>query len=328
MTISSGHWHAVLSSRELRGKPVARTRFGERLVFWRDAGGQPVCFADRCAHRGAALSLGTVRDGTIACPFHGLCYDPTGRCVRVPVEGASWKIPESLKVAAYPAAEGDGLVWLWRGPLTDDAEMLPLLPGLPRLELVDGLAWGETTWTWNGHYTRCIEGVIDYSHLPFVHPRTIGRVTIGNPACSVSVEPITDGFRARRNGDYAERQFIELIAPNIWLNSVGPGYVLAAIFAPVDDTHTEAYLRWYYPPSLRWLRPLVDLLGRFGQWVVFHDDLPILASQRPASVDDADSDRLLPSDAAVIAYRQLRRRLQNELSAARPEATARGTGAP
>jgi len=324
MTVSSGHWHAVLSSRELRGKPVSKIRFGERLVFWRDAGGQPVCLEDRCAHRGAALSLGTVRDGTIACPFHGLCYDPAGRCVRVPVE-ADWKIPESLKVAAYPVAEGDGLVWLWRGPPAD-TEMLPLLPGLPRLELVEGLAFGETTWTWNGHYTRCIEGVIDYSHLPFVHPRTIGRVTIKDPACSVSVEPTTDGFRARRNEHSAERQFIEFIAPNIWLNSVGPGYVLAAIFAPVDDTHTEAYLRWYYPPALRWARPLVDLLGRFGQWVVFHDDLPILASQRPANVDDADGDRLLPSDAAVIAYRQVRRRLQNELGRTGLDAATRDSG--
>jgi len=323
VTVSSGHWHAVVSSRELREKPLAKTRFGERLVFWRDASGQPVCLEDRCAHRGAALSLGTVRDGRIACPFHGLCYDPRGRCVKVPVE-RDWKIPESLKVATYPVAEGDGMVWLWRGPAAD-TEMLPLLPALPRLELVDGLAHGETTWTWNGHFSRCIEGVIDYSHLPFVHPGTIGRV-IRDPACSVSVEPIADGFRAWRNTDPAERQFIELIYPNVWLNRVGPGYVLAAIFAPVDDTHTEAYLRWYYPPALRWLRPLVDLVGRFGQWVVFHDDLPILASQRPVNVDDADNDRLLPSDAALIEYRRMRRRLRDELSSAGVAATVRATG--
>jgi hypothetical protein len=52
----------------------------------------------------------------------------------------------------------------------------------------------------------------------------------------------------------------------------------------------------------------VDLLGRLGQWVVFHDDLPILASQRPGNVDEADTDRLLPSDAALIEYRRLKRR--------------------
>jgi phenylpropionate dioxygenase-like ring-hydroxylating dioxygenase large terminal subunit len=137
LNFSSGHWHAVLSSRELRARPVARTRFGERLVFWRDGSGRPVCCEDRCAHRGAALTLGRVRNGQIVCPFHGLCYDGTGRCVQVPVEG-DWKIPASLKVATYPVAEGDGMVWLWRGP-APDAEALPLLPAVPRLALVDGL---------------------------------------------------------------------------------------------------------------------------------------------------------------------------------------------
>ena len=320
MNYSSGHWHAVLSSAELRARPVAKVRFGERLVFWRDSSGKPVCLDDRCAHRGAALSLGRVRDGQLVCPFHGLCYDPTGRCVKVPVEGDR-KIPEALQVAAHPVAEGDGLVWLWRGPAVDP-EVLPLLPALPRLALVEGLAHGETTSIWNGHYSRAIEGVIDYSHLPFVHPNTIGRLT-RNPECSVTVEPIADGFRAWRNADPPDRQFIELIFPNVWLNRIGPGYVLAAIFAPVDATHTEVYVRWYYPPALRWLRPLVDVVGRFAQWVVFHDDLPILASQRPVSVDDADGDKLLPSDAALIEYRKLRRRLREELPGNRRDEVSR-----
>ncbi|SVB27461.1 uncharacterized protein METZ01_LOCUS180315, partial [marine metagenome] len=44
MKVSSGHWYAVLSSRELSTRPVGKTRFGENLVFWRDTGGKPVCF--------------------------------------------------------------------------------------------------------------------------------------------------------------------------------------------------------------------------------------------------------------------------------------------
>ena len=309
MTLSSGHWYAVVSSRELRDRPLAKTRFGERLVFWRDASGRPVCVEDRCAHRGAALSLGTVRDGQIVCPFHGLCYDAAGRCVKVPVEG-SWNIPETLRVATYPVSEGDGMVWLWRGPAVDETQ-LPLLPPLPRIPLVAGLPHGETTWTWNGHYSRCIEGVIDFSHLPFVHARNLGML-IRNARCSVTVEPVEGGFRARRNADSYERQFIQFLYPNVWLNRVGAQHILAAIFAPVDDTHTEAYLRWYYPPVLRFVRPVVDLFGRFSQWLVFKDDQPILASQRPVNVDDADTDKLLPSDAALVAYRRLRRMHRRE----------------
>jgi phenylpropionate dioxygenase-like ring-hydroxylating dioxygenase large terminal subunit len=65
MALSSGHWYPVLSSRELKTGPVAKTRFGERLVFWRDSSDRATCFDDRYAHRGAALSLGKVSGGAI-----------------------------------------------------------------------------------------------------------------------------------------------------------------------------------------------------------------------------------------------------------------------
>ena len=47
-----------------------------------------------------------------------------------------------------------------------------------------------------------------------------------------------------------------------------------------------------------------------------NDDLPILASQRPVNVDDADVDKLLPGDATLIEYRKIRQRLRDELSGA------------
>jgi phenylpropionate dioxygenase-like ring-hydroxylating dioxygenase large terminal subunit len=304
---SSGHWYAVVSSRELGRRPLAKTRFSERLVFWRDAAGRPACVADRCAHRGAALSLGEVRDGEIVCPFHGLRYAPDGRCTRAPTEGA-WPVPETLCVARHTVREGDGMVWLWRGP----AARPDRLPPVPQLSLVAGLPWGEVTWTWPAHYTRCVESVIDFSHLPFVHRRSLG-LFIRNPACRVTTEPWPGGFRARRVADSMDRQFVEFLYPNVWMNRIGSTYVLAALFAPVDERTTEAYLRWYYPPSLRALRPLVDLWGRFSQWLVFADDLPILATPDPRNVDDAGDERLLPSDAPQVLYRRLRRQHQQEL---------------
>jgi phenylpropionate dioxygenase-like ring-hydroxylating dioxygenase large terminal subunit len=297
----------VLSSRELGPRPLARTRFGERLVFWRDASGRAACLADRCAHRGAALSLGQVREGNLVCRFHGLCYDRDGRCVQAPSEG-DWPIPASLRVKACQVREGDGMVWLWRGPPLAGAES----PALPQLSLVAGLPFGEARWTWHAHYTRCIESVVDFAHLPFVHRRSLG-LFIRNPACRVVTEPVAGGFRARRLTDSFEPQFVEFLYPNVWLNRVGRKYVLAALFAPVNDHQTEAYLRWYFPPALRAIRPMVNLWGRFSQWLVFHEDLPILASQDPASVDDAGAERLLPSDAAHVAYRKLRRQHQQEL---------------
>lgn len=304
MSLSSGHWYAALSSRELGQRPVGRVRFGERLVFWRDAQGAATCLRDQCAHRGAALSLGRVRNGRIECPFHGFCYDRSGQCTRVPVEEQQ-DLAAALKVPALPATEAGGYVWVWRGPPTD------ALPLPPRLAPLDGLAFGESRYTWHAHYTRCIENVLDYSHLPYVHRTTLGA-RIRDPVCPVTVETIAGGLRARRARDAGDRQYIELHQPNVWINRVGQGFLLSAAFMPVDDQRTDACVRWHYPAGWRLLRPLVDALGALSQHLVFRDDWPIVESQRPGNVDQPDCDRLVPSDAAIIAFRRQRRALQAE----------------
>jgi phenylpropionate dioxygenase-like ring-hydroxylating dioxygenase large terminal subunit len=69
-------WYAVLDSKEVRtGKPLGVRRFGESLVFWRDADGRIVVMKDRCPHRSSQLSLGRIIDGRIQCPFHGFEFD-------------------------------------------------------------------------------------------------------------------------------------------------------------------------------------------------------------------------------------------------------------
>lgn len=315
MKLSPGHWYPVLSSLELRDRLVAKTRFGLPLVFWRDANGRAVCLEDRCAHRGAALSLGKAVDGAIECSFHGFRYDGAGRCVRVPAEGDEWQIPEQLRVTAHTITEGGGYVWAWRGP--DVAR--ESLPALPRQPILEGLRYVESRSTWNAHYTRCIENVIDYSHLPFVHRRNIGAF-IRDPVTKVDVKPFAGGFRFDLLGHKATgRQFVEFTYPTLWANKIGRKSVLVATFMPVDDRHTEVYFRWYHalPPILR---PLMQLWGRFSQYLVFKDDLPIVASQLPANVDDpgvddAHADKLVPSDAGLVAFRKLRRDHRAEIRA-------------
>lgn len=301
-TLSSGHWYPVLSSRELGRKPVAKTRFGDRLVFWRAGSGEAQCMADRCAHRGAALSLGKVCGDSIECPFHGFRFATDGRCVRVPAEGDDWRIPVNLRVDVRSVAESDGYVWAWRGPDVEAAER----PAPPRLDIVAGMHYGEIHYEWNAHYTRAVENVLDYSHLPFVHRKSIGAF-IRDPLTRVRIEMHDSGFlffQVRDRG--SDRQYVDFRYPTLWFNRVGKSYVMAATFMPVDDNHTEVYVRWYHRVP-RPFHPLVNLWGRFSQYLVFNDDLPIVASQQPANVDDAGEDRLVPSDGGLVAFRKLRK---------------------
>jgi phenylpropionate dioxygenase-like ring-hydroxylating dioxygenase large terminal subunit len=309
VTLSSGHWYAVLSSGELRQRPVAKIRFGESLVFWRAADGIPACLADRCPHRGAALSLGELVNGAVACPYHGFQFAPDGRCLRVPAEGDHWVIPAHLRARALPVRESQGFVWLWRGPDLPRAE----LPPVPQQPGLDGLVHDECVQQWPAHYTRCVEGVVDHSHLPFVHRRTLGR-RISDPVTRICIEDTPGGFRAKLLRDGRVRHHVDLTYPNIWTACLVPGYAVSATFAPVDDERTEVYCRVHHRLNFAPLRPLLRLWCRASNYLVFHEDQAVLASQYPRSADDASTEKLVPSDAAIVAFRRLRARHQAELA--------------
>ena len=65
-------WYGILDSKEVKGsKPIGVTRINEKLVLWRNADGTVNCIADKCCHRGAALSKGWVKHDDFFCHFLG-----------------------------------------------------------------------------------------------------------------------------------------------------------------------------------------------------------------------------------------------------------------
>ncbi len=81
-------WYAVLSSNKLTPcKLIAARRFGEDIVFFRTSSGEACAVTSFCAHRGASLCNGWLEGDNIKCPFHGIEYDATGKCVHVPSDG-------------------------------------------------------------------------------------------------------------------------------------------------------------------------------------------------------------------------------------------------
>jgi len=306
MNLTTGYWCPVVASSELGSKPIARTRFGQKLVFWRSAG-RAVCMPDRCPHRGAALSLGKINKArnALACPFHGLEFSANGRCVHLPVESDP-RIPADFGVQPSKVCEEDGYIWLWQGPENEQSAE----PQVSRHPATLSMRYGQATGTWNAHYTRCIENVCDFSHLPFVHPATIGRFKAGWRA-DIEIVDVPGGFRAYlREGD--ERgQCLEFLYPNRWLLMLSPWMMLGLVFAPIDDDHTFVYGRTWHKlpvPGITWL---MNGYTRLSQFLVFRDDWPIVASQTPGDVLAARDEKLFPSDAPVIAYRKLHRSFYN-----------------
>ena len=125
-------WYVVLGSWQLKDKPLGVTRLGEKLVFYRTRKGKPVCLADKCAHRGVALSIGTLCEhDTIQCPFHGLEYDPAGKCTIIPANGKNTPVPPNFKVRSYHTFEDHGFIWIWWGDSAPSPEKPEFFDDIP-----------------------------------------------------------------------------------------------------------------------------------------------------------------------------------------------------
>jgi phenylpropionate dioxygenase-like ring-hydroxylating dioxygenase large terminal subunit len=107
----------IALSRDVPRGAVIGTRLGgQDLAVWRDPAGSLHVWTDRCPHRGMRLSLGFLRDGQLACPYHGWRFDAQGHCVHIPAN-PNTALSAVVAVRRYPVGEAGGLVWL--GPVPD-----------------------------------------------------------------------------------------------------------------------------------------------------------------------------------------------------------------
>jgi len=180
-------WYAVALSGEVGEEPVAVTVLGVPWVVVR-LGGRLVAFEDRCPHRLAPLSIGTVCGDTIRCRYHGWRYDADGCCVEIPSLGPDAAIPSRARLReAAGVAERYGLVWL--------------APAEPVAPIPDFTEWDDPRFAthWNvprrtpAAAVQLCENFLDATHLPTVHTTTIGVAEAGYlPPPTVEV----DGYRA------------------------------------------------------------------------------------------------------------------------------------
>jgi phenylpropionate dioxygenase-like ring-hydroxylating dioxygenase large terminal subunit len=99
-----GFWYVAAFDWEVRRQELfRRTICGRPIVFWRKEDGTPAALEDRCCHRHMPLSQGRLRGDHVECPYHGLTYDCTGACIRVPSQNM---IPTAARIRSFPVAAG------------------------------------------------------------------------------------------------------------------------------------------------------------------------------------------------------------------------------
>ncbi|MFM9885862.1 MAG: Rieske 2Fe-2S domain-containing protein, partial [Burkholderiales bacterium] len=184
-------WYAATWSNDLGGQPMARTLLGEPVVLFRSADGDPAAITDRCPHRAVPLSRGVCVDGLLQCGYHGLRFDRTGQCVRVPGQS---HIPAGASVRSYPVHEKWNVVWIWMGePANADIDRIPNLFWLdnPAWKAVPGYLHAKA------NYELIVDNLLDLTHVSYLHSTTLA----GDPreaTVPIKFERISDGVRISR----------------------------------------------------------------------------------------------------------------------------------
>jgi phenylpropionate dioxygenase-like ring-hydroxylating dioxygenase large terminal subunit len=298
---------------------------GEKLVFWRHPTGRVSCLRDRCAHRGATLSKGTVLDdGKLQCPFHGFEYDASGKVTKIPANGKNAPVPERFRVQQYPTHEAHGFIWIWWGENPpEDLQPPRFFDGL------EGFSYGRAYDPWDAHYSRVIENQLDVAHLPFVHYNTIGRgnrTLVDGPVVEWLDENrfvfyvynrVDDGRPPRKpeqiTPDPARDFKLAFIFPNLWQNYISDDVRVLAAFVPVDREHTILYLRFYQRfIRLPILRDVVNRLAMPFNLKIAHQDRRVVVTQEPKASGLTIGEKLIQGDRPIIEYRRRRQELIEE----------------
>ncbi len=305
-------WHPVCRATAVAAGAVHGVRLlGEDLVLWRpaDPAAPLVAWRDLCIHRGARLSLGTVGERGLACPYHGWTYNQAGRCVHIPAHPEQ-RPPAKAHAQTYQARERYGLIWVTLGEPTHDIPQFPEA-NLPGYQTVLSGPFGPI----GAHGPRIIENFLDVTHFPFVHGGVLGDRA--RPEISdYTVERGPNGLVARDvalyqpdpygtgEGDsvsYTYRVFRPLTA---YLRKETPKGIHMSILFPLtphDELSTSA---WFYM-AVSADAGLTDAeIDEFNS-AILAQDIPIVESQRPELLPlDLQAELHLRSDRSALAYRR------------------------
>ena len=318
-------WYAVLESKEVpKGTLIGVTRLGEKLVFWRNKNGGVICLKDKCAHRGAKLSIGKIceKGDNVECPFHGLRYDKSGQCTLIPANGKNTPVPERFKVISYPTREGHDFIWIWWGEPQSEYPPLPFFANIDKK-----FSYNTHTEVWPVHYSRAIENQLDVVHLPFVHHSTIGRgyrTLVHGPLLEPSEDENEFTFWVYNQKDDGKTRplkpeeftdemkvfHLEFKFPHIWQNYLGDKVRIFIAFVPIDETHTKFYMRFYQ----KYIR--IPILKSIFNWVankfnlkILHQDRKVVLTQQPIKTQLKMGEQLIQGDNPIIYYRRRREEL-------------------
>ncbi len=232
------------------------SHIGRQPVFAiRQKDGAIGAFLNACAHRGAILTRRRRANATtLACRFHGWCYDTEGRCIRIKNEKSGF--PDGDAKARYgltPVPRVDSYKGFVFASL--DADVPPLIEHLgqaaPFIDLMaeqspDGMevVAGQQTYLIRGNWKLQAENGVDGYHVATVHRVFAAAIAKREKLSGAAGTTATDAGRIAglgRNGCYDLGGGHKLVWSERGKPELAP---LHASLAKLETMHPEAKIDW------------------------------------------------------------------------------------
>lgn len=258
-------WYPVARAVDVNPGPKAVKLLNRNFVIWRNdsetsAGDSETSTGfsaaiDRCPHREAPLSAGSVTDGNLECPYHGWTFAGDGACVRIPSALPEVPISSRAHLETFGVVERYGLLWLC--PLPDSAAPDDSL--IPRISQdVDASFRRINTPVeiWQTSAPRLVDNFMDFSHFPFVHVGTFGN-SDDTVIPKLELGDLDDGYygyqygvqaqnpsiaeaTSKEQGDFVEREMSTGFCLPTFVRSTieyrsGLSHILLLLSTPRDD---------------------------------------------------------------------------------------------
>ena len=162
-------WYCSARATEVSTQPIEQVICARPMVIFRTAkSGKLVALENRCPHRQAPLSMGKVIGDEIMCIYHGWVMNAMGHCVHVPHQD---RVAGSVRIAAYPAVEKWGLIWIWIGDADKVDETL-----IPDMEWTEDENQSSVFIRFHvgAGYQLMADNLLDVSHSDFLHASSFG----------------------------------------------------------------------------------------------------------------------------------------------------------
>jgi phenylpropionate dioxygenase-like ring-hydroxylating dioxygenase large terminal subunit len=293
-------WYIVGESKDLRrDKVIAARLFDEWLAVFRDENGKPVAMEDRCLHRCAQLSKGSVKQGKLQCAYHGWIYNGEGSVIHIPSEGECK--PSARRARTVQICESDNYIYARLATSShhpanstnrsDEDGIKPF-----RIPFFQTKGWASIRLKnlFHNNVTNCAENFVDIPHTAFVHPK-IFRVS-RNEKLTATVRRKNGSVVVHYKGERANlgifswflnRRGTEIqhtdsfFMPNVtcvdYLFSENRRFIITSQSIPVSEEETLVYtdLTYNYGVWNGLARPVI----RWQAQTIIDQDIEILGNQ-------------------------------------------------